>query len=69
MEYKKRETNEQTKQKQNHRQQGIAYKRVNVGARTKWVKGVNYMAMGRNQTFGSEHAIMHTDIKIIMLYT
>ena len=39
--------------------------RGNEGGRMiKWVKGVKYMVMDGNKTFGGEYAIMYTDIKL-----
>ena len=30
----------------------------------KWVKGVDYMVMNKNQTFGGEHAVVYSETEL-----
>lgn len=58
----------ETKQKQTHRDsQQIGGNQKGRGwvVGVKWVKGFKYMVVDRNQTFGAEHSMVYTDIKLL----
>ena len=55
------------KQKQAHRyrDQIIGYQKGwGSGGRVKWVKGVDRMVMGGNQTCGGDHFVVYKDVKL-----